>query len=718
MQLVAPPPRRLSCGFARSGAQLESKTIGDMLEQPLVKKDNPLLEDWTGPFEAPPFALIEPAHFRPAFEIALKEARDDIDAIAQNPAPPSFANTIEALERSGRSLDKVAGVFFNLASAASDDELEAIELQMAPILSRHRSETYFNEALFARVEALKANEALLGLDEEQARVLERYHLNFTRTGAGLAADRKARLAEISERLASLGAQFGQNVLADEKAFLLLLEAGDLAGLPDFLVKGAARTAAERGHPGKYGITLSRSSIEPFLQFSARRDLREKAFRAWAARGENEGATDNRAIAAEIVNLRAERARLLGYDSFAHFRLSDTMAKTPEAALDLLQSVWEPGVLRAQREEAALQAIVAAEGGNFKIAPWDWRYYAEKRRKAEFDLDEGEIKPYLQLDRMIEAAFHAANRLFGLSFEERFDIELYHSDARAFTVSRDGREIALFIGDYFARPSKRSGAWMSDFRGQQKLDGRQLPIIVNVMNFAKGGEGEPSLLSFDDARTLFHEFGHGLHGILSDVTYPLLSGTNVARDFVEFPSQLYENWLEQPEILRNFARHYKTGEPMPEALLAKLRAARQFNQGFATVEYAASALVDLGLHLDPAPQNLDVVTFERAELARIGMPDAVAMRHRTPHFQHIFSGESYSAGYYSYLWSEVLDADGFEAFQESGDIFDSGVAQRLHDFVYAAGGSRDYEAAYQAFRGRPPAPQALLRKRGLEAEPAG
>ncbi len=688
-----------------------------MLEQSCDKEKNPLLTPWTGPFDAPPFARIEPAHFRPAFEIALKEARAEIDAIAQNPAPPTFANTIEALERSGRSLDRVANVFYNLAGAATNDALEAIEREMAPILSRHRSETYFNEALFARIEALKADEAKLGLDEEQTRVLERYHLNFTRTGAGLPAESKARLAEIAARLASLGAAFGQNVLADEKSFLMLLEAGDLEGLPDFLVKGAARTAAERGHSGKYGVTLSRSSIEPFLQFSARRDLREKAFRAWTARGENGGPTDNRAIAAEMVMLRAERARLLGYESFAHFRLADTMAKTPEAALDLLRSVWEPGVLRAQREEEALQQIVAGEGGNFKVAPWDWRYYAEKRRKAEFDLDEGEIKPYLQLGQLIEAAFHTANRLFGLNFEERCDIKLYQPDARAWTVSRGAEPIALFIGDYFARPSKHSGAWMNVFRGQQKLDEPQLPIIVNVMNFARGGEGEASLLSFDDARTLFHEFGHGLHGILSDVTYPLISGTNVARDFVEFPSQLYENWLEQPEILRRFALHYRTGEPMPEALLAKLLSARRFNQGFATVEYAASALVDLGLHLDPAPQDLDVVAFERAELARVGMPDAIAMRHRTPHFQHIFSGESYSAGYYSYLWSEILDADGFEAFQESGDIFDAGVARRLHDFVYAAGGSRDYEIAYREFRGRAPSPRALLRKRGLDAEPA-
>ena len=675
---------------------------------------NPLLEPWTGPFEAPPFERIEPAHFRPAFAAALKEARREIDAIAADPAPPTFANTIEALERSGRSLDRVAGVFFNLTGAATNEELQAIEREIAPILARHRNDTYLNEALFKRIDALKAEEAKLGLSAEQARVLGRYHLNFTRSGAGAPPDAKARLAAIGERLATLAAEFGQNVLADEKAWLMLLDEEDLEGLPDFYRASAARIAAERGHPEHFAVTLSRSSIEPFLQFSARRDLREAAFRAWEARGENGGASDNRAIAAEMVRLRAERARLLGYESYAHYRLADTMAKTPRAALDLLELVWAPGVSTARKDEEALQEIVASEGGNFKVAPWDWRYLAEKRRKAEFDFDEGELKPYLQLDRMIEAAFYAASRLFGLSFEERFDLKLYDPDVRAWTVSgRDGSPIALFIGDYFARPSKRSGAWMSNFRAQQKLDGPQLPIVVNVMNFAKGAQGEASLLSLADARTLFHEFGHALHGILSDVTYPLISGTRVAGDFVEFPSQLYEHWINEPEMLRRFALHYKTGEPIPEALLAKLLKARRFNQGWATVEYTASALVDLRLHLDPSPADVDVVAFEREELARIGMPDAIAMRHRAPHFQHIFSG-GYSAAYYSYLWSEVLDADGFEAFEEAGDIFDPEVAQRLHDFVYAAGGSRDYEAAYLGFRGRPPSPAALFRKRGFEA----
>ncbi|WP_158814520.1 M3 family metallopeptidase [Methylocapsa sp. S129] len=687
--------------------------------KPLAQSANPLLASWAGPFEAPPFDVLRPEHFSPAFETTLAEKRAEIAAIAANSEPPSFANTIEALERSGRNLDRVAAVFFNLAGADSNDALEAIEREIAPVLSRLSSEIYQNGALFARIEALRAGQGGLGLTDEQARVLKLYHIAFVRNGAALGAEAKARLAEIDERLATLGTQFGQNVLADEKAYMLALETPeDRAGLSDSLLGAAAETASARGLPGQHAITLSRSSIEPFLQFAARRDLREKAFRAWAARGENEGPTDNRAVMAETVRLRAERARLLGFQSYAHFRLDDTMAKTPQAAQNLLQSVWTPARAQALREADALQTIIAEEGGNFRLAPWDWRYYAEKRRKALYDLDESETKPYLQLDKMIEAAFYVANRLFGLSFVERTDIKLYHSDARCWTVKgRDGALIALFIGDYFARPSKHSGAWMSAFRDQHKLDGAVQPIVVNVMNFAKTGAGEPCLLSFDDARTLFHEFGHGLHGMLSDVTYPLLSGTSVSRDFVEFPSQLYEHWLEQPEILRRFAVHYRTGEPMPEALLQRVLRARQFNQGFATVEFTASALVDLDLHLEATPEAIDVVAFERSTLEKLGMPAAIAMRHRTPHFQHIFAGSGYSAGYYSYLWSEILDADGFEAFEESGDIFNPALAQRLRDYVYAAGNSREPDAAYAAFRGRAPGTGALLRKRGL-AEAGG
>ncbi len=674
---------------------------------------NPLLEPWNGPFEAPPFAAIRPEHFRPAFDAALAEKRAEIAAIADDAAAPTFENTVAALERSGKALDQVVSVFFNLVGSHSNDALQALEREMAPILSRERSAILQNDALFRRIETLHADAAALGLDPEAARTLDRYRTAFRRAGAGLPATTKARLAAISERLATLGASFGQNVLADEKAFLLVLEPSDLQGLPDSFLAAAAETASERGHPGKYAVTLSRSSVEPFLQFSARRDLREKVFRAFLARGANGGSNDNAAIMREAVELRAERARLMGYPSYAHFRLADTMAKTPDAALGLLQRVWAPARARALSEAEGLEEMIAAEGGNFELRPWDWRYYAEKRRKALFDIDESEFKPYLPLEGMIAAAFDVAHRLFGLSFAERRDIPLYHPDARAWTVTgRDGEPIALFIGDYFARPSKRSGAWMSSFRDQQKLDGAVLPIIVNVMNFAKAGAGEACLLSIDEAHTLFHEFGHALHGILSNVTYPLLAGTNVSADFVEFPSQLYEHWLERPETLRRFAKREDTGEPMPEALIERLEAARRFNQGFATVEYTASALVDMALHLQAEPGDLDVAAFERRELETLGMPEAIAPRHSAPHFQHIFSGEGYSAGYYSYLWSEILDSDGFEAFEASGDMFDAELAERLERFVYAAGNSREPDAAYRAFRGRDPEPEALLRKRGL------
>jgi peptidyl-dipeptidase Dcp len=487
---------------------------------------------------------------------------------------------------------------------------------------------------------------------------------------------------------------------------------DLAGLPDFLRAAAAKAANDRGFPGSHVITLSRSLIEPFLQFSTRRDLREAAFKAWAARGET-GKNDNRAVIAETLSLRAERARLLGYRSFAHFRLADTMAGTPDAAMDLLRRVWEPARAKALEERAALQKLIAEEGANFECAAWDWRHYAEKRRKREFDLDESAVKPYLELERMIEAAFDTAHRLFGLVFTRRSDVPAYHEDVRVFEVrDTQGRHVGLFFGDYFARPSKRSGAWMSSFRQQEKLDAEQRPIVFNVMNFAKAAPGDPVLLSFDDARTLFHEFGHALHGLLSDVTYPLISGTSVARDFVELPSQLYEHWLERPETLRRFATHYRTGEPMPAEMLERLTESRNFNQGFATVEYVSSALVDLDMHLLAEPDGLDPIAFEAKLLESIGMPDGMIMRHRPPHFQHVFGGDGYSAGYYSYLWSETLDADGFGAFEEAGDIFDPATARRLRDFVYAAGNLRPPEEAYRSFRGRDPDPAALFRRRGL------
>ena len=710
---------------------------------------NPLLADWAGAFGLPDFAMIAPEHFRPAFDRALAAHRAELDAIAADKAAPTFANTIDALERSGRALEKVANVFFVLAGADTGDALEAVERDVSPLLARHSNALYLNAPLFARIADLYARRATLGLTPEQDRVLERYHTRFVRAGAGLAKPAQDRLATISEQLATLGTRFGQNVLADEKAYALILDEADLAGLPGFVRDNARAAAEERGHEGKFAITLARSSCESFLQFASRRDLREKVFQAWIRRGENGGATDNRALIAEMVALRGERAKLLGFDSFADYRLDDQMAKTPAAARGLLDEVWGRARAKAMAERDALQQTIADEGGNFALAPHDWRYYAERLRKTKYDLDEAEIKPYFQLDKMIEAAFETAHRLFGLTFTP-VNVPLYHPDARAFEVTdKSGGHVGLFIGDYFARGSKHSGAWMTSLRDQEKLGRNQAewapvsrpdcapseevgarsdakpvptfadrapidtrPIILNVCNFSKPAPGEPALLSFDDARTLFHEFGHAMHGMLSNVTYPLLAGTAVPSDFVELPSQLYEHWLEVPEILQKYARHAATSEPMPKALLDRLLATRTYGQGFATVEYTSCALVDLELHARKDTKPLDVDAFERQSLGRIAMPAEIVMRHRLPHFQHLFSGDGYAAGYYSYMWSEVLDADAFEAFEETGDAFDPATAQRLRDFIYGAGNLRDPVEAYKAFRGRLPAVDALLKKRGL------
>jgi peptidyl-dipeptidase Dcp len=644
----------------------------------------------------------------------LAAHRSEIARIAEAGTKPTFANTIVALERSGRLLDRVASVFFNLEAADTTPDLQAVARDVAPVLARHETAILMNARLFRRVDDLYDRRDRLRLDDEARRVLERTHLRFVRAGARLAKAAQKRVTEINQRLASLVTAFMQNVLKDEQAWRLLLDGErDLAGLPGPVRAAAARAAADEGLAGKYLVTLNRASVEAFLTFSARRDLRETAFKAWAARGENGGETDNRQIVAEIVALRTEHARLLGYDTFADYALADTMAKTPKAVEGLLGAVWPKAVARAKEEREALAALARAEGNNADIAPWDWRYYAEKVRRARFDLDDAEVRPYFQLDNMIAAAFDCATRLFGLRFSPRPDLVLYHPDVRAWEVSdAAGDPVGLFLGDYFARPSKRSGAWMSSFREQHKLGGGQRPVIVNVLNFARGAEGESTLLSFDDARTLFHEFGHGLHGLLSDVTYPSIAGTAVSRDFVELPSQLYEHWLSQPAVLKRFARHAKTGKAIPDALLKRLNAARTFNQGFATVEYTASALVDMQLYALKDARGLDVGRFERETLARIGMPSEIIMRHRLPHFMHIMSG--YAAGYYSYLWSEVMDADAFAAFEEAGDIFDKPTAERLRAFVYAGGNSRDPEAAYQAFRGRPPRIDSLMHKRGFAA----
>ena len=676
---------------------------------------NPLLAPWGTPFEMPPFDRIAAEHFLPAFSRAFAGHVKEVEAIAGTRAKPGFENTIEAMERAGSLLDRVAGAFYSLARTDTNDAIQAIERKIAPRFAKHHSRIYQDGRLFKRVDALMRGKDKLGLSEEQARVLERYHRSFVRAGAALSPRARERMAAIGERLATLATRFNQNVLADEQAYLLVLNSEDeLAGLPEALRAAAARTAAERGHKGKYAISLARSSIEPFLKFSARRDLREQAFKAWRQRGASGGKTDNRKIVAEILALRTERARMLGYKSFAEAALELAMAKTPAAVRKLLMEVWKPAKARAAEERADLGKAVLAEGGNFEVAGWDWRYYAEKVRKARFDVDEAEVKPYLQLDNVIAAAFDCANKLFGVSFKERTDLPVYHPEVRCWeAVGKDGRHLGLFLGDYFARPSKRSGAWKSAWRRAHKLDPQEVrPIVVNVMNFAKGAPGEPALLSIDDARTLFHEFGHALHELLTNVTYPLVSGTSVERDFVELPSQLYEHWFMHPQVLKKFARHYKTGKPLPESLLKKIKAARNFNQGFATVEYTAAALVDLDLHTQEDPDRLDVDAFETETLERLGAPAEIGMRHRIPHFQHIIGG--YPSAYYSYMWSEVMDADAFSAFEEVGDIFDPKLAQKLHDNIYSAGGKRDPAKLYKAFRGRQPKVKALLEKRGLAA----
>ena len=690
-----------------------------------IAEINPLLQDWTGRYGLPPFAAVRAEHFRPAFDEAMRLHLADIEAIGSASAAPSFVNTVAALDRAGRLFDRISGLFFNLAASETSPALQAVEREMAPRLAAHYSRVYMTQALFARIDALHGNRAALGLGDEERRLLERFHTDFVRAGAQLAPADQTRYADVMQRLAELTTRFGQNVLADESAFRLTLHGeADLAGLPPFVRAVARQAAVERGidDTGASLVTLSRSNIVPFLTFSERRDLRETAWRAWTSRGEHAGSTDNREIASTILALRLEQARLHGYASYADYVLSDTMAGSQAAVTTLLGRVWQPARARALEERQALEALALSRGEPARIEAWDWRFYAEKVRQVRFDLDEAAVKPYFPLDRMVEAVFDCASRLFGLSFVARPEITVYHPDVRVYEVQRDGAAIGLFLHDNFARPSKRSGAWMSAYRMQSKNGGSGgtavLPIIVNNNNFAKAAAGDATLLSFDDARTLFHEFGHGLHGLLSNVTYERLSGTNVLRDFVELPSQLFEHWLAEPGVLKKHARHHLTGEPIPDELIARLKRARHFNQGYETVRYAASALVDMAAHARTSAEPLDVVAFEHAELEGLGLPTGVGINHRLTHFQHLFSGSGYAAGYYVYLWAEVLDADGFEAFVEAGDPFDAAVATRLARFIYSSGNSIEPGAAYRAFRGREPTAEPMLRQRGLIEETVG
>ncbi|MDA9287910.1 M3 family metallopeptidase [Amylibacter sp.] len=673
-----------------------------------MQTSNPLLSDWEDMFQIPPFDLIKDHHFDEAFEEAFSQIELAINKISDQSDAPTFQNTVEELERSDELMEKVASIFANLASSNSNPTLEALQRKLAPKWAKVDSDIKLNSKLFFRIDTLFKNRMNLNLSKEQLRVLELYHLSFVRSGAELKGSEQQKLKKILQRLAELGTLFTQNLLKDEREWSMNVTEKDLLGCPQFIKDAASEAAKERGIDG-YIITLSRSLIVPFLQFSPRRDLRQKAFSAWELRGANQGKTNNLDIVQETLILRQERANLLGYNSFSDFKLETEMAGSPEKVTELLMAVWEPAKLMANRDAKILTEMMKTDGFDEKFLPSDWRYYSEKRRVAEHDLNETELKPYFQLNQMIKASFHCAKKLFNLDFR-RIDAPMYHPDVMAWEVTRENKHIAIFIGDYFARPSKRSGAWCSRFRGQSSMDKDQRPITVNVCNFAKAPEGQQCLLNFDDARTLFHEFGHALHSMLSNVKYAYISGTSVARDFVELPSQLYEHWLSVPSVLEKFAIHAETNEPIPKDLLKKLLDAENYDQGFSTVEYVSSALVDLAFH-NEIPTK-DPMQKQREVLDRIKMPAEITMRHATPHFAHIFSGDGYSSGYYSYMWSEVMDADAFEAFNEINDPFDSEIAHSLEKHIYSAGGSLPAKELYMNFRGSMPKVEALLKGRGF------
>jgi len=675
--------------------------------------ENPLIPKWTGPHGGvPPFDKVKVASFKPALEAAMAECLAEMDRIANDPAPPTFANTIEAMEKGGRMLDRVGNIYGVWSSTMRNAAFQEVEREMEPKLAAFRDEVVQNEKLFRRIAAVYGAREKSGLDAEQKRLTWLKYQDFARSGAKLDAVAKKKLSDINQRLATLYTQFSQNVLADENTALILDSETELAGLPQSLRDAAAQAAKERDQPGKWAILNTRSSVEPFLTYSQRRDLRKRVWEAFVSRGDNGNERDNKKIIAEIVKLRGERAKLLGYASHAHWRLEMSMAKTPERATQLMEAVWRPAVKRVAEEVADMQAVADKEGAGIRIEPWDYRYYAEKVRKAKYDVDDNEVMPYLQLENLREAMFWVAGELLDLHFAPVKDVPVYHPDVRVWEVKDGaGRHVALFYFDPYARADKSSGAWMNAYRNQERFDGEVTTIVSNNSNFVKGKPGEPILVSWDDAVTLFHEFGHALHGISSSVRYPSLSGTNVDRDYVEFPSQLLEHWLATPEVLNKYARHCKTGASIPQSLVKKIERASKFNKGFENVEYLSSALVDMRMHLAPDKAS-DITEFERGTLSALGMPKEMVMRHRLPHFGHLFSSDSYSAGYYSYLWADTLSADAFEAFTEAGGAYDKGVARKLREYVFSTGNSVDPAEGYRAFRGRDAGIEALMRRRGF------
>lgn len=678
-------------------------------------EDNPLLAAWSGPYGGvPPFDKVQVKHFEPALEAGMEARLQEVETIASASAPPDFENTIAALERSGKLMERVVKIYGVWSGNLSTPEFQEVQREMAPKLAALADKIVQNKKLFNRIETIYNARERSGLNPEQQRLVWLYHHDFVRSGARLHEKGKERLSHINQKLAGLFTKFSQNVLADETERMLVIDhENDLAGLTFSVKNAAAEQAQAKNMPGKWVVANTRSSIDPFLTYSGKRALREKAWKMFVNRGDNGDKYDNNKIITEILKLRAERARLLGYPTHAHWRLENTMAKTPERALELLEAVWKPAVARVKEEVADMQALADKEKAGITIAPWDYRYYAEKVRKARYDLDQNEVKPYLQLDKLREGMFWVAGELFNFSFSPVDNVPVYHPDVKVWEVKdkTSGTHIGLWYFDPYARDGKRSGAWMTSYRVQEKMNKPVSTLVSNNSNFVKGKAGEAVLISWDDATTLFHEFGHALHGLSSNVTYPSLAGTAVVRDYVEFPSQLLEHWLSTPEVLQRFALHYQTGKPIPENLVDRIEKASTFNQGFATTEYLASALIDMKLHLS-TDSEIDPDAFERETLKALGMPREIAMRHRTPHFSHIFSGDSYSAGYYSYLWSDVLTADAFNAFTEAGGPYDKSVAQRLRASVFSLGNTVDPGEAYRAFRGRDPKIEPLMKKRGF------
>ena len=686
---------------------------------------NPFFQEWNTPYEVPPFMDIKDEHYMPAYQKGMEENLSEIDVIVNNPEAPTFANTIEELERTGKLLTKVARVFSNLASSNTNPKLQELQRELSPMLSAHYDKISLNEGLFNRVEAIWQEKESLDLTSEQRKLLEDTRKQFVRSGALMSEEQKKQITEINSKISGLSTSFGQNLLAETNGFELILNLSDLDGLSDGVIAAALDAASQKmekaeteeekqRYKDKYVFTPHRSSMYPFLTESTRRDLREKLYKSYVMRGDNNNETDNKEIAAQIAKLRAERAQIMGYKTHAHFVLDDNMLKTPEEVYDLLTKLWKPAVKRAKVEVADMQDVADAEGQNFKIAAWDWWHYSEKVRKEKYNLDESAIKPYLSLDNVLKGVFSTTNKLWGLNFTEIFDIDLYHPDARVWEVTdKDGSHLGVFIGDYFTRSNKRGGAWMSSFKGQSNLDGRERPIVVNVCNFPAPVGDNPALLSFDNVVTLFHEFGHAMHGTLTDVTYGSMAGTSGPRDFIELPSQLLEHWASEPEVLKSFATHYETGEPIPDDLIEKLLNASKFNQGFINTEYLAASLLDMDWHTISAEEDLkDANRFESESMKKVGLIDEIAPRYRTTYFAHIFSG-GYSSGYYSYVHAAVLDSDAFEAFKEAGDVFDPNLSSKLRSTIYSKGSTEEAMDLFVQFRGRKADIGPLLKVRGLD-----